>query len=41
MEASHQPSPKGEGEQTGGNGGGVTPNPEPGGEDNEGDEPNI
>ena len=32
LTASPQPSPKGEGEETGGNGGGVTP--EPGGSDN-------
>ena len=37
--ASPQPSPKGEGEETGG---GVTPEPEPGGSDNGGEEgPNL
>ena len=37
-ETSPQPSPEGEGEQTGG---GVTPSPEPGGEDNGGDSPEL
>jgi hypothetical protein len=40
LPTSPQPSPKGEGEETGGSGGN-TPTPEPGGDDNGGDSPEI
>ena len=42
LPTAHPDLPGGEGEQTGGNGGGgVTPSPEPGGDDNGGDSPEI
>jgi len=42
LPTAHPDLPGGEGEQTGGNGGGgVTPSPEPGGEDNGGNSPEL